>query len=323
MDNPEKIKEIIRYINIDIDRCFEGISDKPKFDYLKDLGIDLNMSSDLHNLFTHIMKSKFSEKCYRENFYSNTKIYSKLGTLGYNYISNDSYYIIKESFTYVTYLIYKLILSTFLMEKLKDFCHILPIDYIYHKDGKLHYVSRKMSGNLNSLILQNYSLIKRLSFAKQIIDGLCFLQSCGISHLNLKPENILWKVLENNEIYIYLSDFGAINYFKSRPSASLRGSPQYFHSPEARKNNILNSNEDVWQFGLILYYLYSLKPLDITYFESNDNWITKYFFPNYKSNKIFNEIVERNFEVEQLILSCLSPFDQRPELNEVREEFLF
>ena len=74
-----------------------------------------------------------------------------------------------------------------------------------------------------------------------------FCKNHEISHNDIKPENILYKIDENDKITVKISDFGQVLKFGGTPGYA---SPENFSEP-------LLSKSDIWSFGKTLLYLYT------------------------------------------------------------------
>ena len=83
--------------------------------------------------------------------------------------------------------------------------------------------------------------------AIQIINGMKFCRNHGISHNDIKPENILYKIDENDQITVKISDFGQVLKLGGTPGYA---SPENFNEPQLSKS-------DIWSFGKTLLYLYT------------------------------------------------------------------
>ena len=83
--------------------------------------------------------------------------------------------------------------------------------------------------------------------AIQIINGLKFCKNHKISHNDIKPENILYKLDKNNKITVKITDFGQVNKFGGTPGFA---SPENFSEP-------IVSTSDIYSFGKTLLYLYT------------------------------------------------------------------
>jgi len=83
-------------------------------------------------------------------------------------------------------------------------------------------------------------------------------------HRDLKPENLLCEEnlddVDNNEIYIKLTDFGfATKYDANKPQTLSLGSPIYM-APELVKEEAYDFKVDCWATGVITYILLTGAP---------------------------------------------------------------
>ena len=79
------------------------------------------------------------------------------------------------------------------------------------------------------------------------MNGLKFCKAHNISHNDLKPENFLFEIEENDEFKIVLTDFGQVNSFGGTPGYA---SPENFGVP-------IVSKSDSWSLGKCLLFLYT------------------------------------------------------------------
>ncbi|ESO87006.1 hypothetical protein LOTGIDRAFT_235177 [Lottia gigantea] len=92
-------------------------------------------------------------------------------------------------------------------------------------------------------------------FLRQICEGVSFMHSQNILHLDMKPENILCLSREGNRIKII--DFGLAR--KYNPKEDLRvlfGTPE-FVAPEVINFDPISTASDMWSVGVITYVLLS------------------------------------------------------------------
>ncbi|KGL83461.1 Serine/threonine-protein kinase ULK3, partial [Tinamus guttatus] len=88
-------------------------------------------------------------------------------------------------------------------------------------------------------------------FLQQLACALKFLHDRNISHLDLKPQNILLSSLENPQLK--LADFGFAQYMSPWDEQHvLRGSPLYM-APEMVCCQQYDARADLWSLGVILY----------------------------------------------------------------------
>jgi len=87
---------------------------------------------------------------------------------------------------------------------------------------------------------------------ENLVDAVSYLHSLGISHHDIKPENILYNPKENT---IKLFDFGlAVMVDPSLPMSTSNGGSPLYMAPEILlkpRHNVFIS--DVWSIGLVLY----------------------------------------------------------------------
>uniref|UniRef100_A0AAY4DK02 Serine/threonine-protein kinase ULK3 n=1 Tax=Denticeps clupeoides TaxID=299321 RepID=A0AAY4DK02_9TELE len=105
-------------------------------------------------------------------------------------------------------------------------------------------------GDLSRFIRSRRILPERVArrFLQQIACALKFLHERNISHLDLKPQNIL---LSGN--VLKLADFGFAQYMSPWDEQSvLRGSPLYM-APEMVCRRQYDARVDLWSVGVILY----------------------------------------------------------------------
>lgn len=198
--------------------------------------------------------------------------------------------------------------------------------YIKKKKGKIikyKILLEYFPYSLENIIEQeNFLSFKKLkSIVYQLIDGLAFLQSMGLTHRDLKPANILYNEIDE-KITIKIIDFGISK--QEVPSISqemtLIGTINYF-SPELlinynfKKNNEINSyKSDVFSLGLIIMKLTTNYEKLIEFYKckheedslkSIKKQISKLlqeFKDNYeiekKNREFFYEIIESMLEIE-------------------------
>uniref|UniRef100_H2ZWX1 Serine/threonine-protein kinase ULK3 n=1 Tax=Latimeria chalumnae TaxID=7897 RepID=H2ZWX1_LATCH len=88
-------------------------------------------------------------------------------------------------------------------------------------------------------------------FLQQLASALLFLHERNISHLDLKPQNIL--LSSPDRPHLKLADFGFAQYMSPWDEKHvLRGSPLYM-APEMVCHNQYDARVDLWSVGVILY----------------------------------------------------------------------
>ncbi|NXH99825.1 ULK3 kinase, partial [Pachycephala philippinensis] len=115
-------------------------------------------------------------------------------------------------------------------------------------------------GDLSRFIRMHRLLPEKVAriFLQQLACALKFLHDRNISHLDLKPRNILLSAAENPQLK--LADFGFAQYMSPWDEQSvLRGSPLYM-APEMVCRQQYDARVDLWSVGVILYEALFGKP---------------------------------------------------------------
>ncbi|XP_067890786.1 striated muscle preferentially expressed protein kinase [Heterodontus francisci] len=108
-----------------------------------------------------------------------------------------------------------------------------------------------------------YSLIDRFRYSEddvvgyilQILQGLDYLHSRRIVHLDIKPDNVIVTYLN----IVKLVDFGSAHFFNAivpKPLGRRVGTPEYM-SPEMMKGDPIGPPADVWGLGVLIYIMLS------------------------------------------------------------------
>ncbi|XP_030042392.1 serine/threonine-protein kinase ULK3 isoform X1 [Microcaecilia unicolor] len=108
-------------------------------------------------------------------------------------------------------------------------------------------------GDLSRFIRTRRMLPEKVAriFLQQLACALQFLHERNISHLDLKPQNILLSSFDNP--HLKLADFGFAQYMSPWDEKSvLRGSPLYM-APEMVCSQQYSAQVDLWSVGVILY----------------------------------------------------------------------
>jgi death-associated protein kinase len=94
-----------------------------------------------------------------------------------------------------------------------------------------------------------------VEFLKQILEGVSYLHSKQLIHLDLKPENIMMKTHDNH--HVKLIDFGLSRKLKDGDVVKeMLGTPE-FVAPEVINYDPLCTATDMWSIGVITYILLS------------------------------------------------------------------
>ncbi|XP_077569732.1 serine/threonine-protein kinase ULK3 [Stigmatopora nigra] len=129
--------------------------------------------------------------------------------------------------------------------------HIVQLkDFVWDSDNIYLILEWCSGGDLSRFIRSRRILPEGIArrFLQQIACALQFLHDRNISHLDLKPQNILL-----SGSVLKLADFGFAQYMSPWDEKSvLRGSPLYM-APEMVCRRQYDSRVDLWSVGVILY----------------------------------------------------------------------
>jgi serine/threonine protein phosphatase PrpC len=115
-------------------------------------------------------------------------------------------------------------------------------------------------GNLRQLMMngQKFKIDEVLAIARQVTQGLNFLNNLGIIHRDIKPDNIVLSTEGQVKIVdygiVYIPELNELN--PSEDLDRMMGSPSYM-APELALNTCGHASTDVFAFGVMLYELLS------------------------------------------------------------------
>jgi serine/threonine protein kinase len=131
------------------------------------------------------------------------------------------------------------------------------IFYIDNVENTVELSLELMDGDLSSI--PKDVLDKQLSkkFVSDVTNGLYFIHCSGYIHNDLKPNNILYKIIDG--VYTFkISDFGLSQYMGIPfPSTVLKFlcTPAFKAPNSTRKGNRYNYNSDMFSLGATMYWL--------------------------------------------------------------------
>lgn len=147
------------------------------------------------------------------------------------------------------------------IEIMKSLQHprLLQLYDAYERRDKFCLILELISGGelFERVINEDFVLTERacVIFLRQICEGVDFIHSKNVLHLDMKPENILCMTRTGNRIKII--DFGLAR--KYDPKADLRvlfGTPEFI-APEVVNFEPISPATDMWSVGVITYVLLS------------------------------------------------------------------
>ncbi|EEH06284.1 serine/threonine-protein kinase ppk11 [Histoplasma capsulatum G186AR] len=132
------------------------------------------------------------------------------------------------------------------------------VEYIHHQEvgGQLEIFMPLKEGSLQTLMLrdhfkENFSLANAL--LRQMLQALDYLAFFGIIHRDVKPANILYTSLSENQCCFQLADFGVCNSITN--ARTCVGSPIYMAPEVLEDKGIAQSSKvDVWSLFVTLAY---------------------------------------------------------------------
>jgi len=144
---------------------------------------------------------------------------------------------------------------------MRDLTHpnIIKLEEVYETANSIYLIMELLDGGqLKSKIMQSEIISKdRKIIMKQILSGLVYLQEKQLMHRDLKPDNIMFKKKNSNDICIV--DFGLATYETNVPYLFSRCGTPGFVAPEIA--NIKDPNAkysclcDIFSAGIIFHLL--------------------------------------------------------------------
>lgn len=145
--------------------------------------------------------------------------------------------------------------------------YIIKITLLYQSD-KINIAMPLAPIPLWKLLEENYTFHDRLSVMRKVLEGIACLHSNGISHNDIKPENILLRLVQrNNKVILepYIIDFGLSFITRSMITGKLTSSimgtiiylPPEILTSFKNQSRVYNDKVDIWAYGMTLYYIFT------------------------------------------------------------------
>jgi len=139
---------------------------------------------------------------------------------------------------------------------LKKIKHKFIVDLVdFHWDDKYIYIVMEFcgGGDLSTVIKQRKCLSEQTCkrFLQQLASALQHLRQNNVSHMDLKPSNLL--VTSTTPPILKVADFGFAQHLEENSKdRGLKGSPLYM-APEIFLSDEYDAKADLWSIGVILY----------------------------------------------------------------------
>ena len=177
--------------------------------------------------------------------------------------------------------------------------------YVDSKNNNNLIVLEKMDGDLEQLLKSKYSkgmnstMIKKIF--SQLNSGLRKMNEAGITHMDLKPSNILYSYIndEQTDFIIKLGDFGLSTNLISTKTKSDKAGTNLFMAPEV-ENFKYGNKCDLYSIGIILFmlktgeYIFDGKNLFQQLFNKQKNLIKREIKDDRQLNDLIKKLVVIN-----------------------------
>ena len=240
-------------------------------------------------------------------------------TVAYTPLSEDKYEKAHKNFLQMSTTEFK---SLQQLNSIESCVRTLEFDHIEEKAKKQVTCELLMDypGELlSNLIKENFSKATLMKWGIQLCKGIKTAEEKGISHLNLRLDNIYIDSSKNIKISGFSTTQKLYSYLTKNPKKETIDYNNLFKPPESITSN--SGGSDVYSIGIILYILLrgSLKPqgqeLNICKLKEQDNVYIMQEINNMKDSDNSNN----NFtNLKQIIRDCLefSPA-KRPNINQL------
>ena len=145
-----------------------------------------------------------------------------------------------------------------LLEVLRDHANILRLKTFYESGLESVIVTEYLPGGelFERISSQTYELTetKCQGFMRQVMDGLIYIHSKDIVHLDLKPNNVVCVSRDNNDQRVKIIDFGLARLVQDCAGLGRCGTME-FMSPEVLACRGATTASDLWSIGVIIFMM--------------------------------------------------------------------
>ncbi|SEK71663.1 Serine/threonine protein kinase [Colwellia chukchiensis] len=186
----------------------------------------------------------------------------------------------------------------------------------YYQQQNLHFITMDwIEGcSLEALMAQQAMSSTQIHhIIAQLLSGLAFAQQAGVTHKDIKPENIMLDTSGR----LYIADFGLSVLNNEMTSASILGTP-FYAPPEYLQLGKTNASTDLYAAGIVIYQLCCQR---LPYTGASIDEITE----NKLVNKAkFTPINKDLKPLESWVLSLISPHSaSRPaNVNQAQQQYI-
>ncbi|XP_025417637.1 serine/threonine-protein kinase ULK3-like isoform X3 [Sipha flava] len=139
------------------------------------------------------------------------------------------------------------------MQKFKHKHIVQMIDFLWDRKNIYIILEHCDGGDLSTFIKNHTKLPEKIcrKFMQQLALALQFLRSHNVSHLDLKPQNLL--LMRSPQLTLKVGDFGLAKFMSEKTQMeNIRGSPLYM-APEMLLHSRYDVKADLWSVGVIAY----------------------------------------------------------------------
>lgn len=201
--------------------------------------------------------------------------------------------------------------------------HVVALyDSFYQKDKTYLVMENCVGGDLFDFISQNGAMDENeaKTLFRYIASAICHCHEHGIVHLDIKPENLFFKVLSAQLESIKLGDFGSAMRLDTSAGKKAISCTVGYAAPEVLRNGTISVAADVFSAGAVLYTLLcGYAPFSAS---SEDEMLER----TLSGKVVFNELEwwRISEDARDLLKLMLHPdFKQRPSIEDVLEHHWF
>lgn len=161
---------------------------------------------------------------------------------------------------------------------------------------RANYFSHKLELNNTPYMTRRDGGIQKLkSFCFDILQGLKFLHSIGVIHMDIKPANLLLSTKVSGDEYsiVKICDFGLSKEVEDdgKVMIKLRCGTEPYIAPEVQPGNRVGYAVDMWSFGIFLYVLtVGYSPITLKWKHGNPLPLFPRHWKKYEGTGLFNLI---------------------------------